>query len=143
MEPGDSRAIAGHTVELVEVVDGGDAAKAERKAMVRIDGGQIYAPALQKFPNGSQQIGRPSVRSTPIDDVYLALLDAPNDGPIRLRVIVAPLVIWLWIGGGVIALGSVMAAFPGRRRRGVEPVSADAAPDDLDRHDREPVGVGG
>jgi len=143
MEPGDSRAIAGHTVELVEVVDGGDAAKAERKAMVRIDGGQVYAPALQKFPNGSQQIGRPSVRSTPIDDVYLALLDAPNDGPIRLRVIVAPLVIWLWIGGGVIALGSVMAAFPGRRRRGIEPVSAAAAPDDLDEHDREPVGVGG
>jgi cytochrome c-type biogenesis protein CcmF len=156
MEPGDSRAIAGHTVELVDVVDTGDAAKAERKARVRIDGGQIYAPALQKFPNGTQQIGRPSVRSTPIDDVYLALLDAPNDGPIRLRVIVAPLVIWLWIGGGVIAVGSAMAAFPGRRRRGVEPVSAGASarsgdggpddpddPDDLDQHDREPVTVGG
>jgi cytochrome c-type biogenesis protein CcmF len=93
------------------------------------------------------------VRSTPIDDVYLALLDAPNDGPIRLRVIVAPLVIWLWIGGGVIAVGSAMAAFPGRRRRGVEPVSAGTVarsgdggpddPDDLDRHDREPVTVGG
>jgi cytochrome c-type biogenesis protein CcmF len=153
MEPGDSRAIAGHTVELVDVVDTGDAAKSERKARVRVDGGQIYAPALQKFPNGTQQIGRPSVRSTPIDDVYLALLDAPNDGPIRLRVIVAPLVIWLWIGGGVIAVGSAMAAFPGRRRRGIEPVSAGMAarsgdggpddPDDLDQRDREPVTVGG
>ena len=37
----------------------------------------------------------------------------------KLRVIVQPMVVWLWIGGGVMAFGTVLAAFPGKRRRGV------------------------
>jgi cytochrome c-type biogenesis protein CcmF len=37
---------------------------------------------------------------------------------------VQPLVVWLWIGGGLIALGTIMAAVPGRRRRNpIRPVS--------------------
>ena len=50
----------------------------------------------------------------------------------RLRVIIQPLVLWLWVGGGLIGVGSILAAFPGRRRRGTEPTSAlvgAAAPD--------------
>jgi cytochrome c-type biogenesis protein CcmF len=33
---------------------------------------------------------------------------------------------WLWIGGGVMAAGTVLAAFPGRRRSPLDPVSATA-----------------
>ncbi len=32
--------------------------------------------------------------------------------------------IWLWIGGAVVVLGSLLAAFPGKRRDPTEPVSA-------------------
>ena len=36
-----------------------------------------------------------------------------------------PLSLWLWIGGGLLAVGTVLAAFPGRRRRRpTDPVSA-------------------
>jgi hypothetical protein len=36
-----------------------------------------------------------------------------------------PYTIWLWLGGGLIAVGTVLAAFPGRRRRRpTDPVSA-------------------
>ena len=63
----------------------------------------------------------------------------------RLRVIIQPLVLWLWIGGGLIALGSILAAFPGRRRRGTEPTSApvgavSTGPEPTTAPDREPVG---
>jgi cytochrome c-type biogenesis protein CcmF len=35
------------------------------------------------------------------------------------------MVLWLWIGGAVMAIGTILAAFPGgRRRRPTEPVSA-------------------
>ena len=58
---------------------------------------------------------------------------------------------WLWVGGGFIAVGSVLAAFPGRRRRGTEPTSApiavagagpvpDADSDSDEVGPREPVG---
>ena len=32
--------------------------------------------------------------------------------------------IWLWIGGAVMALGTLLAVFPGRRRNPIDPVSA-------------------
>ena len=38
---------------------------------------------------------------------------------------VKPLILWLWIGGAVMAIGTLLAAFPGsRRRRPTDPVSA-------------------
>ncbi|HEU4841647.1 MAG TPA: hypothetical protein VFT09_09400, partial [Ilumatobacteraceae bacterium] len=42
-----------------------------------------------------------------------------------IRVFVKPLILWLWIGGGLMAVGTLLAAFPGRRRRRpTDPVSA-------------------
>ena len=93
-------------------------------AKFRIDG-KIYEPVLQKFPNGSQQIGKPSVKNTLTDSVLLSLTDPPtSSGSVALKIVVQPLIVWLWIGGTVMAIGSVMAAFPGSRRRPVDPVSA-------------------
>jgi len=34
-----------------------------------------------------------------------------------LSVVVEPLVIWLWVGGGVMLLGCIIAGWPTRRRR--------------------------
>jgi cytochrome c-type biogenesis protein CcmF len=42
---------------------------------------------------------------------------------------VRPLILWLWLGGGIMAFGTLLAALPGRRRRPTEPVSAPV-PDD-------------
>ena len=48
---------------------------------------------------------------------------APAADAVLLRVIVQPLIVWLWIGGGVMVAGTVLAAWPGRRRRPTDPVS--------------------
>ena len=37
------------------------------------------------------------------------------------------MVLWLWIGGAVMAIGTILAAFPGRRAGATEPVSAPVA----------------
>ncbi len=63
------------------------------------------------------------------NDVYLtiapsAVAPVPTDREVTLRVFVKPMVLWLWIGGAVMAIGTILAAFPGRRRRPTEPVSA-------------------
>jgi cytochrome c-type biogenesis protein CcmF len=39
-------------------------------------------------------------------------------------VIVRPLMLWLWSGAALMGLGTLLAAWPGRRRRPTEPVSA-------------------
>ncbi len=70
-------------------------------AHIRVDGGKEYAPSLRQFPNNAQAIGTPSVRTTLVDDVYLSLLTAPADGDVvNVRVIIEPLAVWMWIGGG-------------------------------------------
>ena len=45
---------------------------------------------------------------------------APRQAPTQatIRVFVKPLILWLWIGGAVMAIGTLLAAFPGRRGGG-------------------------
>jgi len=138
LAPGESASVAGHTVtfEGTEVVEHDE--KTETLARVRVDGDGVYEPSLSEFRFGNQTIGTPSVRTSPVDDVYLSLLALPDDGEdeVLLRVIVQPLVLWLWVGGAVMAAGTVLAAFPGRRRRPTEPVSAPvptSAPEPVER----------
>ena len=100
--------------------------KTVTRAQIAVDGGKVYEPALSNFPGFGQPIGTPSVRTSWKDDVYLQIVALPEaDGdPITLRVIVRPLIVWLWIGGIIMALGTVLAAFPGRRRVPTMPASA-------------------
>ncbi len=122
---GQTVSVGGHTVTYLghRTIKGGDFT--EEQARVRVDGGQVYAPNIRNYVDQSQQTGKPSVDNGLTSTVYLAIVDLPaGQGPMRLRVIVQPLVVWLWIGGSVIAMGSVLAFFPGSRRRGTEPVSA-------------------
>ena len=96
-------------------------------AEIQIDGGDIHAPATTSFRQaGNRPIPTPSVRSGITEDVYLVLdqVPDPDDEAIRLRVIIRPMVAWMWAGGVLMAFGTLLALFPGGRRRGTEPVSA-------------------
>ena len=136
---GDSAVVAGHTIRYLGAETRELPEKVVVSARVEIDGGQVYAPALNRFRTSAegasgQAIGTPSVRTGLTEDVYLILRAPPNDaGDVSLRVLVEPLALWLWIGGGVVAVGTALAAFPGRRRVPTDPVSAPvttAAPDE-------------
>ncbi|MDQ4088927.1 MAG: heme lyase CcmF/NrfE family subunit, partial [Actinomycetota bacterium] len=118
LAPGESASLAGHSVTYLgsTVEDQGN--KTTTQARVRVDGGKVYGPALHQFPFGSQAIGSPSVRTGPLSDVYLTLVVPPDAGGTAvIGVNVQPLVVWLWIGGTVMGLGTFLAAWPGRRRR--------------------------
>ena len=140
LAPGDTATVSGHTVEYqgieVEELD----EKTVTKALVRVDDDGVFAPSLSQFRFGGQTIGTPSVRVSAVDDVYLALQALPTDGDdeILLRVVVQPLIVWLWIGGGVMAIGTVFAAFPGRRRDPTDPVSSPAGTEDAASDAAEP-----
>jgi len=103
------------------------------KARVRIERGGddlgVYAPAVNIFPNSTSAIGTPSVRTGLLRDVYLTLISSPVDGGrVTLGVAVNPMVVWLWIGGGFLAVGTTIALLPGlRRRRPEAPVESPEA----------------
>jgi cytochrome c-type biogenesis protein CcmF len=96
-------------------------AKLTVSARLRVSRGDrplgTYAPALSVFPGATEAIGTPSVRTGPLEDLYLTLVSSPNDaGQVTVGVFVNPLVVWLWIGGAVMALGTMAAAWPSRSR---------------------------
>ncbi len=142
LKPGDSASLAGHTIKYLGLQRVTEAQKSIVRARVQVDGGQVYAPALSKFPGGSTTIGTPSVRTGLRGDVYLTLLDVPDDdaGAVRLGLLIMPLAVWLWIGGGLMALGTLLAAWPGRRRRPTDPVSAPIPGRRVQIPPAEPVG---
>ncbi len=108
------------------------AQKTTIKAIVRVNGVGTFAPAISTFPNASEGIGTPSIKSNPLHDWYLTLGSSPNAGQITLGVQVGTMVMWLWIGGLIMVLGTAVALVPVRRRDVVlaEPVPV---PDD-DEH---------
>jgi cytochrome c-type biogenesis protein CcmF len=116
-EAGDRASIAGHTLVFDGVESVALAEKSEVRVSVLVDG-ELHTPAISTFPFGGQTIGTPATRSTTWGDIQLAVLAVPEgSGSTVVRVTIQPLVWWLWFGGGVMALGTVLAAVPGRSRR--------------------------
>jgi cytochrome c-type biogenesis protein CcmF len=72
-------------------------------------------------------IGTPSVRSSFVNDIYMTL-EPPvkaTSKTAKIKVFIKPMVMWLWIGGLLMGVGTLLAAFPGsRRRKPTDPVSA-------------------
>jgi cytochrome c-type biogenesis protein CcmF len=137
LDEGESGRVAGHTVRYLGTNERKEGDKSVLTARVAVDGGQVYAPALTKFPNATQTIGTPSVRWGVKEDVYLTFVSPPTSagGAAIIGVIIEPLVSWLWIGGAIMALGTILAVWPGeRRRRPTDPSSVPEA--------REPVLAG-
>ncbi|HEY5699054.1 MAG TPA: heme lyase CcmF/NrfE family subunit [Acidimicrobiales bacterium] len=128
---GDSAEVGGHSVTYLGLETIERSAKTETRAQVQIDDDGVFTPSLSEFAFGGQAIGTPSVRVGLTGDVYLALQALPEDGSdeILLRVVVQPLILWLWVGGAVMAVGTILAGWPGNRRRPTDPTSAGLAED--------------
>lgn len=117
---------AGHTFELRDVIEVRDDRSISVKALVLVDGRKIYAPAITKFTRIGMNVGTPSVRTSLTTDIYLTL-EPPvrqDANEARIKVFIKPMITWLWIGTVLMAVGTALAAFPGRRRKPTEPTSA-------------------
>ena len=127
LSPGQSARVDGHTITYLGLAKSESATRFTEQARVQVDGGQVYAPALQRYKRGDI-IGTPSVSTGLFGDLYFTLDQTPatDQGEVLLKVISEPLALWLWVGGGVMLVGTALAAFPGRRRRPTDPVSAPA-----------------
>jgi cytochrome c-type biogenesis protein CcmF len=131
---GQSATVAGYRVTYLGTSKVSSPQKTTVKARVRIehsgDDLGVYAPAISSFPDSTEGIGTPSVRTGLLRDVYLTLISSPNEaGRVTIGVAVNPMVVWLWIGGAVIGLGSIVAVSPSLRRRRNRPPPREIGPD--------------
>ena len=115
---GDSGRAAGYEIELVEFQEIAHPERLEQRAVVRV-AGQRLAPAVDRFIARGRIVGNPDTASSPLRDVQVSIVSLPEgDNPETvLRVTVQPMVLWLWVGGGIIGIGVVLCLWPKKRAR--------------------------
>jgi cytochrome c-type biogenesis protein CcmF len=122
LAPGDALDVAGYHVVLTGLRDVPEPQRRSTVADLVITGNgasERLHPALVQYPNSQQAIGSPGVAAGARADIYtiLAAYDARGQAWATIRVRIIPLVSWLWLAGGVVGLGALLAALPPPRRR--------------------------
>ncbi|MGH2358545.1 MAG: heme lyase CcmF/NrfE family subunit [Candidatus Limnocylindria bacterium] len=133
--PGETVAIGDYRLthqRLVTEPLASDPRVIETRAELSVSGPQsgTLATALRDYPSSAAAIATPAVRTSLGEDLYVTLLASDGaTGVVTLHLFINPLVVWIWIGGGIVACGTAFAAWPERRRAAVsaeQPVHARA-----------------
>jgi len=132
--PGGSLTVAGQTVRLKSVWGREEPQRSVIGATLDVlgkDGAVIgtIAPRMNYYRVSDQPVPTPDVRSGLRGDLYVNLMafDA-NGANATVKVIVEPLVPWIWFGGFVIVAGAVIGLFH-RGPRGTAPeLATESAP---------------
>jgi len=125
LQPGSSASVAGYTLTYTgsEQRDLGD--HSEVVALMAF-GDQTLQPARATYASlGGQSLTHVAITTTPVADVYVILAGTNPDGSASFRILVNPLVSWIWAGGIVIILGVILGN-AGAPRRDPVPVLVPA-----------------
>ena len=119
MQPGQTVAFAGRTVTLssLALVDGPN--YQARQARFHVEGvGGSYELIGERRAYATSQTTEAAVRVSPLGNLYLSVGD-PQDGGIVVRMWSHPLIVWIWIGGFLMATGGLVSLSDRRLRLGV------------------------
>lgn len=111
---GEAVTYEGYTVRLDSLYAGREPHRDFVEAALSVGkGGELSGmmrPRLNYYPMSQQPIGTPKVRTRPTVDLYLSLMAYDQRGSsATVNVIVNPMVVWIWIGGAIAALGALFA----------------------------------
>ena len=73
-------------------------------------------PEKQYHRSYANPVTEVAIRYGLVDDLYVILARWNHDESAAFKVLVNPLVTWIWIGGAVLLLGSLIALWPNKRR---------------------------
>jgi len=113
LRPGETMYVGGYALRL-DGVDGrqGPNYQAARADITVLSGGRVLAvmhPEKRLYPIEQQDTVETAIRTTILDDLYLALGDARENGRWIVRAYVNPLAPLIWLGGLVMAAGGFAA----------------------------------
>lgn len=125
LKKGESTAVFGTTLTLTEIRAEELPQRFEVKAILNVQRGEKHwatlIPQMNYYPSSREPIGSPAVKSTWQRDLYATLINVEQDGSkASFRLITAPAVVWIWIGGVIVMLGGLVALTLGRNKQTVE-----------------------
>ena len=121
LAPGQTTEVSGYSITYIDSEQRDFPDRAERIATVEIvdeDGRSLgtFRPEQSFYPAFNLRPARAAIHSTPLEDVYIIPNDFFPDGTVGFRVLVNPLVMWMWVAGPVMVLGTLIALWPARSR---------------------------
>ena len=117
LSPGETMTVGGYTAELIDITERRGERRSSVVARVALRDGSrdlgVSETMLSFYPRSTQAIGTAAVTSRAGEDAYL-MLAAVGDGRqwATIRLALNPLVMWLWVAGGVMVAGAALAGLP-------------------------------
>ncbi len=129
LKPGETMTVSGNTVRLKNVWGREEPQRSVIGATMEVLGKDnrvigTLEPRMNFYRSSDQPVPTPDVRSRIGGDLYLNLMAFdPNGANATIKVIVEPLVPWIWFGGLIVVAGAFIGMFHGRRRTRTEPAA--------------------
>jgi cytochrome c-type biogenesis protein CcmF len=117
---GESVAIEGYQLRYIDTRADPKADRTEFVSTVEVyrEGKliSILRPERAFYPSFNMASTRAAIRSTPVEDLYIVPSENLPDGSVGFRILVNPLMLWMWVAGPVLVLGTLIALWPQRSR---------------------------
>ncbi len=133
MFPGDTVSVGDYRMEYVGTTSLAFADRTEYRTTVEVyhkgEFLDVMQPRRTFHPDHNMASTRAAIRSTPVEDFYVVPSENREDGAVGFRILVNPLVWWMWVAGPVMIVGTVIALWPSRapaRRPATAAVTAPA-----------------
>jgi cytochrome c-type biogenesis protein CcmF len=118
LKPGESMTIDRYTLDYDGMTFSESGDKMIIEAAVSVYRGRKrlarLTPEKYVYRSYGQPVTEVAIRSTPAEDLYIVLADWDTSRTAAFTVLVNPLIMWLWIGGGVFFLGGLICFWPGK-----------------------------
>ena len=131
LAPGETMQVGQYGLRLRDVSDATGPNYFAKRAEVDVLRNGTYVdtltPEKRSYPVEGQAISKTAIRSTGISDLYVALGDERQHGRWVIRAYINPLAPFIWLGGGIMALGGLASLFGRLRVRFARPMTYAAA----------------
>ena len=118
--PGESVRINDYELRYVGTLEYPKSNRTEFVSTVEVyrDGQLRYTLQPQRafYPSFNMAATRAAIRSTPVEDLFVVPSENLPDGSVGFRILVNPLIWWMWVAGPVLILGTLVALWPQRVR---------------------------
>jgi cytochrome c-type biogenesis protein CcmF len=134
LRPGETLTVSGRTVRLKGVWGRDEPQRSVIGATLDVMGknGTVAGtlePRMNFYKVSDQPVPTPDVRSSIKGDLYVNLMAFDENGAnATVKVIIEPMVPWIWFGGLVVVLGAIIGMFHSGRRKAVAPARRVTAP---------------
>ena len=120
LSPGESTTINDYELVYLGTVEVPKSNRTEFTSTVQVfrDGELLDTIRTKRafYPSFNMAATTAAIRSTPVEDLYVVPSENLPDGSVGFRILVNPLIWWMWVAGPVMVLGTVIALWPQKIR---------------------------